>query len=52
MKNSLVVGNTSIGLVALRSLENLEEAKETITLINNEMEYHIIDYSIDWFMSK
>jgi hypothetical protein len=40
MKNSLVVGNKSIGLVALRFLENLEEAKETITLINNEIEYH------------
>jgi len=40
MKSSLVVGNKSIGLVALKFLENLEEAKETITLINNEMEYH------------
>ena len=40
MKNILVVGNKSIGLVALKFLENLEEAKETITLINNEMEYH------------
>ncbi len=35
MKNSLLVGNKSFGLVALRSLEDLEEAKETITRINN-----------------
>jgi hypothetical protein len=35
MKNSLLVANKSIGLVALRSLEDLEEAIETITRINN-----------------
>jgi hypothetical protein len=40
MKDSLTVGNESIGSIETKIFENLEKAKELITLISNELEYH------------
>ncbi len=40
MKNSLIVSNQSAGPIETSILENLEQAKEVITSISNQLEYH------------
>jgi hypothetical protein len=40
LKNSLFVGNQSIGTIKKLNFDKLKEAKEVIILIRNELEYH------------
>ncbi len=40
MKKSLIVSNQSGELIGTNILENIDQAKEVITSISNELEYH------------
>jgi hypothetical protein len=42
LKNSLFVGNQSIGMIEKLNYDKLKEAKEVIISIHNELEFHQI----------